>query len=48
MTVYEMAKQYYPKLWDENRLTLLVNAGKLTEEEKREIVGKTVDATLPM
>lgn len=39
MTVYEMAKKYYPKLWDENRLALLVQAGKLTEEEKREILG---------
>lgn len=39
MTPYEMAKQYYPRLWDKNRLELLVNAGKLTDAECREIVG---------
>lgn len=39
MTLYEMAKQYYPRLWDKNRLELLVNAGKLTDAEYREIVG---------
>lgn len=38
MSVYELAKQYYPRLWDKSRLEALVDAGKLTEEEYREIV----------
>lgn len=33
MTVYEMAKQYYPRLWDDARLEQLVQAGRLTQEE---------------
>lgn len=33
MTVYEMAKKYYPKLWPLSRLDALLKAGKLTEEE---------------
>ena len=41
MSVYEMAKKYYPKLWDKSRLQKLVEAGKLTEEQYREIVGET-------
>ena len=41
MSVYEMAKKYYPKLWDKARLQKLVEAGKLTEEQYREIVGET-------
>lgn len=39
MTVFEMAKNYYPRLWDENRLRQLVDAGRLTEEEYQTIVG---------
>lgn len=38
MSAYELAKKYYPKLWDETRLRKLVEAGKLTESEFREIV----------
>jgi len=41
MTVFEMAKTYYPRLWDRSRLEALVQAGRLTEEEFREIVGET-------
>ena len=37
MTVYELAKQYYPRLWDEARLDQLVQAGRLTQEEAEEI-----------
>lgn len=37
MTVFEMAQKYYPRLWDEDRLRQLVQAGKLTEEETQEI-----------
>ena len=38
MTVFEMAQKYYPRLWDEDRLRQLVQAGKLTEEETQEII----------
>ncbi len=40
MSVLEMAKLYYPRLWDKSRLEALVEAGRLTEEELREIVGE--------
>lgn len=33
MSVYEMAKKYYPRLWDADRIKALYEAGKLTEEE---------------
>ena len=44
MTVLEMAKNYYPRLWGENRLRQLVDAGRLTEEEYQEITGGSADA----
>ena len=50
MTVYEKAKQYYPKLWDKNRLAALVelnNAkpGKgITAEEYEAITGEAYEA----
>ena len=45
MSVFEMAKKYYPRLWDLERIEKLVAAGKLTEEEKRQIVeGEEADA----
>lgn len=37
MTVYEMAKKYYPRLWSMERIEALYNAGKLTEEEYNEL-----------
>ena len=37
MTVYQMARQYYPRLWDDARLEQLVQAGRLTEEEAAEL-----------
>ncbi len=37
--IFELAKKYYPKLWNEDRLRALVNAGKLTPEQFEEIVG---------
>ena len=40
MSVYEIAKKYYPRLWDRERLDMLVKAGKLTEEEAKEITGE--------
>ncbi len=40
MSVFEMAKNYYPRLWDKSRLEALVKAGRLTEDEYREIVSE--------
>ena len=39
MSVYEMAKKYYPNLWDKSRMEALVDTGKLTQEEANEIMG---------
>lgn len=41
-SVYELAKKYYPTLWDINRLRALVAAGKLTQEQFDEITGNTI------
>ncbi|WP_140397261.1 XkdX family protein [Flavonifractor sp. An82] len=38
MNVYELAKKYYPKLWDRERIQALAAAGKLTEEEAAAIL----------
>lgn len=38
-SAFNLAQRYYPRLWDKSRLTALVEAGQLTEEEYREIVG---------
>lgn len=38
MTVFEMAKMYYPRLWDEKRIHALFAAGKLTYEEMQNIL----------
>ena len=38
MTVFEMAKKYYPRLWNKNRIDALHDAGKLTDEEYEEIL----------
>lgn len=40
MTVYEMAKKYYPRLWDIDRINALYKAGKLSEEEYQEIISE--------
>ena len=40
MNVLEMAKKYYPRLWDRERIEALVRAGKLTEEEAKEVTGE--------
>lgn len=40
MTTVEMAEKYYPALWDEKRLAMLVNAGRLTQEDAERILGK--------
>lgn len=38
MTVFEMAKNYYPRLWDLARLEALAAAGRLTQAEMDEII----------
>ncbi len=38
MNVYELAQKYYPRLWDENRIKALVDAGRLTADEAAEIM----------
>ena len=40
MTVFDMAKNYYPRLWDINRIKQLVEAGKITPEQYKEITGE--------
>lgn len=37
MDVYELAKRYYPRLWDRERIEALAAAGKLTQEQAGEI-----------
>lgn len=39
MTVFEMAKKYYPEFWNNERLIALVEAEKLTLDEYKEITG---------
>jgi len=43
--VAELAKKYYPALWDINRLKFLVAAGRLTEEEYAAVTGETYAAS---
>lgn len=38
MSVYEMAKKYYPNQWSKSRIDALVEAGKLTKDEADEII----------
>ena len=40
MTVFEMARHYYPKLWDIGRIDQLYTAGKLSDEEYEQSTGK--------
>ncbi len=37
-TVFDLAKKYYPRLWARERIEKLAEAGKLTEQEKQEIL----------
>lgn len=37
MTILELAKRYYPHLWNDQRLELLVLAGQLTREQVEQI-----------
>lgn len=40
MNVKELAQKYYPRLWDIDRLKVLVTAGKLSEADYQEITGQ--------
>ena len=37
MSVYELARRYYPRLWDDARIDALVQAGRLTKEEGEQL-----------
>lgn len=39
MSVYELARKYYPRLWDRERLEALLAAGRLTQAEFDQLVG---------
>ena len=39
-TAFEMAKEYYPRLWSKERLEVLKENGKLTQDEYNSIVNK--------
>ena len=40
MTVAEMVEKYYPRLWDSDRLEILVAAGRLDQEDADRIMRK--------
>lgn len=42
MTVFELAKKYYPRLWDRQRIKTLVTAGRLTPAEADELLEEKV------
>lgn len=37
MTILDLARRYYPRLWDDRRLEMLVEAGQLTRQEVEEV-----------
>ncbi len=41
MSVLELAKKYYPRLWDKSRIEALVNAGRLTADEAAQIMAES-------
>lgn len=45
MDTKELAQKYYPMYWDINRIRSLVAAGKLTENDYKEITGYTYPDT---
>ena len=45
MTAFEMAQEYYPKLWSIDRLRALVAATKLTPEEYTKLTGEAYSKT---
>lgn len=42
MDVYSLAIQYYPRLWNLQRIQALIAAGRLTAEQAAEITGEEV------
>ena len=40
MSIFEMAKKYYPRLWSRERVEALAAAGRLTGEEKAQVLGE--------
>ena len=42
MSVFEMAKRYYPRLWDKSRIEALEKAGRLTWDEAQEILEEEI------
>ena len=40
MDVKALAKKYYPRLWDIDRIRALVAAGKLSEVDYKDITGE--------
>lgn len=40
MNVFELAKIYYPRLWDKSRLKALVESWRLTAKEYEKITGE--------
>lgn len=45
MTVYEMAKKYYPRMWNKSRIEALHEAGKLTDEEYKSLIPDEAEVT---
>lgn len=43
VSVYEMAKKYYPRLWSKDRIDALYKAGKLTEDKYKELTERKDD-----
>lgn len=43
MSVFEMARKYYPRLWSLERLNALLEAGRLTREEYDALTGREVE-----
>ena len=37
MSVYELARKYYPRLWDDARIDALAQAGRLTQAEGEQL-----------
>ncbi len=40
MDAFELAKKYYPSLWSKDRLKVLVERGKLTKDQYKEVTGE--------
>ena len=43
MTVFDMAKKYYPTLWGKKRIDNLYKAKRITEEEYKFIINMSKD-----